>query len=112
MARKSALQKIEDWSGELSEDSPDWYEQTANYSPPFSVHFVKAGSRVGYQWGTGSCGCEVNWLDPEPDRESSSDYDEYIEELQRIERWIGTYRGFHQPPTEEEYRSIDTELVW
>ena len=49
--------------------------------------------------------CEVNWLDPEPDI-GSSGHEEYIEELQEIEHEVAmsTYRGFHQPPTEEEYR--------
>ena len=46
--------------------------------------------------------CEVNWLDPQPDRESS-DYEEYIVQLEKIQEEIGVYRGFHQPPTEEEY---------
>jgi hypothetical protein len=44
----------------------------------------------------------VNWLDPEPDRENS-DYDEYIEELEQINSEVYMFRGFHQPPTEEEY---------
>ena len=54
----------------------------------------------GYRWES-DCGnpCEVNWLDPEPDRDSS-DYEEYIEELQQIQQ-VNQYRGFHQPPTEE-----------
>ena len=46
----------------------------------------------------------MNWLDPEPDRESS-DYEKYIEVLQSIEKHgrADFYKGFHQPPTEEEY---------
>ena len=47
----------------------------------------------------------MNWLDAEPDR-VSSDYEEYIEELQEIERSVRMYRGFHQPPTEEEYQRL------
>ena len=98
--------KLEDWYGELSEDSPDWYEQTANYPPPFRIGFAKAGSRFGYQWIAGyqNC-CEVKWLDPEPERESS-DYGQYIEELQKIESQVNMFKGCHQPPTEEEYRSL------
>jgi hypothetical protein len=45
----------------------------------------------------------VNWLDPEPDKESSA-YEEYIKELQKIEEKGKFYRGLHQPPTEVEYK--------
>ena len=71
-------------------------------SPPFRVMFAQAGSRVGYRWWTDFEPCEVNWLDPEPDRQSSG-YEEYIEDLGKIDN-VDFYRGFHQPPTEEEYR--------
>jgi hypothetical protein len=106
--------KLEDWYGELSEDSPDWYEQAANYPqdfyypPPFRIRFVKAGSRIGYRWEAGyQNGCEVKWLDPEPEPErESSDYGQYIEELQSIESQVNMFRGCHQPPTEEEYRRL------
>jgi hypothetical protein len=46
--------------------------------------------------------CEVNWLDPEQAKESS-DYEKYIEDLRGIEQQVNFYRGFHQPPTDEEY---------
>ncbi len=97
----------ETWHVVLSEDSPDWYEpeDEDEETPPFYIHFVKAGSRVGYRWQTryyGGYPCEVNWLDPEPDSESS-DYEEYIAKLQEINREVDFYKGFHQPPTEEEY---------
>ena len=102
---------IDDWyrecGGKLSEDSPDWYEAVDD-PPPFYIHFVQAGSRVGYRWQTrydGGDPCEVNWLDPEPDSESS-DYEEYIKTLRQIEIRVTTYRGFHQPPTEEEYHRL------
>jgi hypothetical protein len=94
----------------LSSDSPDCYEAAGEDedadSPPFFICLVEAGPRLGFRWET-NCGnpCEVNWLDPEPDRDSS-DYHEYIEELQQIESQVGLYRGFHQPPTEEEYNKL------
>ena len=47
----------------------------------------------------------MNWLDPEPDR-GSSGYEKYIEELQEIQGEVGMYRGFLQPPTEEEYNEL------
>jgi hypothetical protein len=53
--------------------------------------------------------CEVNWLDPEPDRESSN-YGQYIEELQKIENEVWFYKGFHQPPTEELFLHL-TQLL-
>jgi hypothetical protein len=95
------------WYGKLSEDSPDWYEPVDDFDyPPLLIHFVQAGSRTGYRWISdyGDVPCEVNWLDPEPDRESSG-YDDYIKEMQEIEDEVTTYRGFHQPPTEEEYQN-------
>ena len=73
-------------------------------SPPFCIRFVQAGTRIGYRWETNlERPCEVNWLDPEPDRESS-EYEKYTEELQ-----VTMNRGFHEPPTEEEYRRLRGE---
>ena len=107
--QRPKLVDITNWYGQLSEDSPDWYE-TGEYAVPFHIRFVEAGSRLGYQWwGVSDFGdaspCEVNWLDPEPDRESG-DYEEYVEELTWIENEDSIYRGFHQPPTEEEYNRL------
>jgi hypothetical protein len=102
--QRPALAITRFWYGELSRDSPDWYESVEEYdTPPFEIKFVKAGSRIGYQWET-DCGdtCEVNWLDPEPDR-GGSEYGRYIQELQQIESQVGLYRGFHEPPASEEY---------
>ena len=101
--------------GYLSSDSPDWYESVEDDddydAAPFYIRCVQAGSRLGYRWETeyedsvNGSPCEVNWLDPEPDRESS-EYGRYIEEFQLIQRHVGLYRGFHQPPTEEEYHRL------
>jgi len=104
--------KMEGWYGILSEDSPDRYESPDGYeSPPFHIRFVKAGSRLGYRWETDyDYPCEVNWLDPEPDRESG-DYVKYIQRLRQIDDQIGMYRGFHQPPTEEEYQRLFDHFV-
>jgi hypothetical protein len=98
------------WYGMISGDSPDLYEGEfhGDDTPPFYIYFVKAGCRVGYRWQTqGGKPCEVNWLDPEPDRESS-DYEKYMEDLQEIERDVAMsiYKGFRQPPTEEEYHRL------
>jgi len=104
------------WS--LSRRSPHWYDWDDEYEsgsppPPFDLQFIQGGSCLGWSWYR-SCpwsfqrhSCEVNWLDPEPDSESS-DYEAYIEELQRIERYIDKdlYRGYYQPPTQEEYRRL------
>jgi hypothetical protein len=80
------------WFAKLSKESPDWYRgydyendddddyDETDKTPPFCISFVEAGSRVGYQWKTfNSNSCEVNWLDPEPDK-GSSDYNKYIQE--------------------------------
>jgi hypothetical protein len=73
---------VNDWIGYLPQDSPDWYEWyeeidigEASISPPFLISLVEAGSRIGYRW---KCDlelqhCEVNWLDPIPDEESSEE---------------------------------------
>ncbi len=63
---------LDNWHGKLSRDSPDWYDGSMYHAPPFYIYFVQAGSRIGYRWGSkNGKSCEVNWLDPEPDRESS-----------------------------------------
>ena len=49
----------------------------------------------------------INWLDPEPSSDNS-DYEIYVEELQRIEKRINCFKGFYQPSTEEEYHNIRT----
>jgi hypothetical protein len=105
---------MKDWYAWLSESSPDWY-RGYNYddidyedyeSPPFYIGFVEAGSRVGYQWVTSHDNpCEVNWLDPEPAK-GSSDYNKYIQDLLELERKVDLFRGFYQPPTEEEYNEL------
>jgi hypothetical protein len=102
-----------DWYGKLSEDSPDWYEgfEDSVDTPPLFIIFVQAGSGVGYQWETYNDNpCEVNWLDPEPGKESS-EYKQYVEELKGIERRLDMYRGFYQPPTEEEYNRLWEERI-
>jgi hypothetical protein len=113
--QRPALAIPETWHGLLSEDSPDWYEpeDEDEETPPFYIHFVKAGSRIGYRWQTryyGGYPCEVNWLDPEPDRESS-DYEKYIEELEEINSQVDFYKGFYHPPTEEEYNRLCEEYA-
>ncbi len=99
---------LEHWNATLSKDSPDWYEAVGEDVdwPPLKICFVQAGSRLGYQWVgkyPWNAPCEVNWLDPEPET-GSSDYGKYIEKLEQINSKVNVFRGFHQPPTEEEYR--------
>ncbi len=107
--QRPTLSMLGSWRGELSRTSPDWYEP-ADLRPEyilFSIHFVKAGSRIGYQWQNNGHWCEVIWLDPEPDRDSSG-YAKYIEKLRRIEmqRKVKLFKGLNQPPTEEEYNRL------
>jgi hypothetical protein len=115
--RKQRPTLLKYWFGKLSEDSPDWYdaEYGGNFgynAAPFDIVFVQAGPRIGYRWESDTTDtpipCEVNWLDPEPGRESN-DYEKYTEELQEIEGQVDIYRGFHQPPTEEEYYRLWAE---
>ena len=94
------------WYAYLSRGSPDWYESMSRkHPPPFQIDIVQAGPRIGYRWSILDSMCEVNWLDPEPDSDSS-DYEEYIAKLQEINNEVQLYRGFHQPPTEEEYQRL------
>ena len=55
-----------------------------------------------------TCSCEINWLEPEPDRDSS-DYEEYIRQLRSLQEEISFFRGYHNPPTEEEYNRLRHE---
>ncbi len=102
--------KMDYWFAKLSEDSPDWYESAENFAEaPFCIRFVEAGSCIGYRWLSMGISisnpCEVNWLDPEP--ETGSEY----YEAQRIEDKVKMYKGFYQPPTEEEYQRLVDEYV-
>jgi hypothetical protein len=115
---------LDQWYGCLSQDSPDWYDwDEDNVSPPFGISLVEAGSRIGYQWkdDAGEECCEVNWLDPIPlglkkivlvknlnpfHREESSDYEDILDALEYIESEINFYKGYHQPPTQEEYNRL------
>jgi hypothetical protein len=54
--------------------------------------------------------CEVNWLEPEPDRESKY-YARYARKTQKIEDEVTMYKGFFQPPTREEYQRLVDEYV-
>ena len=78
---------------ELSKDSPDWYQwESGCAEPPFNLKFIRAGSRLGWSWCTwnGDYSCEINWLDPEPSSENIG-YEDYIEELQLVERCADFY---------------------
>ena len=101
---------LKKWYARLSDDSPDCYDFDADWYEgdfdPVFLCFVRAGSRCGYRWENAIGNpCEVNWLDPEPDRESS-DYGKYMEELQAIEVGGNFLEGFHQRPTQEEFKRI------
>lgn len=112
----------------LSRDSPDWYAPNDDNpillealligvylpDPPFSLQIIQAGKRLGWSWCShdGDYSCEINWLDPVPSTESD-DYGTYMKELQRFVRRndFTLYRGYHQPPNEEEYyRLCEEEL--
>ena len=94
----------------LSKDSPDWYASLSDFylcGAPFYIRFIRAGSRLGWRWENMFKvvdACEINWLDPEPSRESN-DYDAFIAELHQVEgrSRLNYFRGYLQPPTEEEY---------
>ena len=112
------------WYAKLSEDSPDRYESAEEDNhfwrkePPFYIRFVQAGPRIGYRWASHyhihGClcfikPCEVNWLDPEPNRESIG-YKEYKAEKRKLDRMVELYKGFYEPPTEEEYTRLIEDI--
>ena len=113
------------WGWCLSCDSPDHYDHSPPLLPPFRIRLVHSGSRLGWCWCSpphyfkvnGSIGrsCEINWLDPEPGRDSN-EYQAYIEEMQRIEHEhinpeFFDFRGYTEPPTEEEYQSLHRDYL-
>eukprot|EP00984_Skeletonema_dohrnii_P034655 scaffold33624_cov191-Skeletonema_dohrnii-CCMP3373.AAC.4 len=108
---KDRLARAFGWS--LSQQSPDWYDsRRGSPQPPFSLQIIQAGSRRGWSWCVRASGaqearslCQINWLDPEPSSDYG-DYAAYIAELEHIEQRIGFYRGYHEPPTGEEYRRL------
>jgi len=110
--RKRVLGFAEGWTWSLSELSPDFYHfdnprATDLDDVPFFVAMVQVGSRLGWRWENDASDqhCEMNWLDPEPEKESS-DHEEYTLKLQAMQEKIDLYRGFQQPPTEAEYNRI------
>jgi hypothetical protein len=98
----------------LSDNSPDYYAtEDLEPPPPHWISFVKVGSRLGWKWDSNLLrghSCEINWLDPEPDREDN-DYDAYAKKLAIIQEEINIYKGYHEPPTEEEYRRLCREYA-
>lgn len=97
----------------ISEESDDWYPGF-----PFYAEIVRVGprSRLGWMWKGGPYNnCEVNWIDPEPESDSSG-YEEYIEAYNTIHQYDllvdNRYRGFLDPPTEEEYVSLSHAHLW
>ncbi len=104
---------LKHWFGMLSGDSPDWYEGGYECdTAPLCIRFLQAGSRVGYHWYAivDDVPCEAIWLDPEPDKEGS-DYEKYVNELQKIEGQVDVYKGFQQPPNEDEYQRIRAQRI-
>ncbi len=101
----------------LSSDSPDWYDAVGQRRippPPHNVGFVRVGTRLGWRWttpfryGCATNSCEIQWLDPEPSRESSG-YEDYIRELESIQEDVFCFEGYDQPPTAEEYNQLCEE---
>jgi len=98
--------------------------------PPFACELLR-GTRIGWRWRCNfpdtriylhdrndpdeedesidplegvveSNSCEINWLEPEPDRESS-DYEDYTDQLSSLQNETNFFRGYHNPPSEDEY---------
>jgi hypothetical protein len=112
---KRSYSLFKNWHWCLSERSPDWYDEEFY---PYSFCFVRAGSRLGWRWErrfdyTPDYCFEVNWLDPEPDKDSS-DYDSYIRCLRDIDEDMDMYpffRGLYHPPTYQVFRQLCRQYV-
>jgi hypothetical protein len=106
--RKRDIQMYQYARWSLSDTSPDWYswEDRLNPQPPFLLSFVKAGPRMGWRWKNfhGDM-CEINWIDPKPEL-GTENYSSYVQDLVYITRKSDFYKGYHQPPTEEEYKEL------
>ncbi len=110
--RKPTLFQTRRWG--LNRESEEFYEANCHHTrdPPFHVEFKKVGKRQGWKWTNCVNGgdCEMNWLDPEPDK-NSDDYADYVKELKEANRReVGFYRGFHEPPSEEEHRQLCRDI--
>eukprot|EP00984_Skeletonema_dohrnii_P002900 scaffold983_cov96-Skeletonema_dohrnii-CCMP3373.AAC.7 len=103
--------------------------------PPFVCELViLKGTRIGWRWRCNfpdtriyfygpwkdyepidpleevelTSSCEINWLEPEPDRESSN-YEDYTLQLSSLQKEITFYRGHRNPPTKDEYKRLRYE---
>ena len=96
----------------LSNESSDFYPGTNaddSRDPPFTVEIVQAGPRLGWRWRNyHRSSCEVNWFDPEPQTEDEG-YDDYLTELESIEKEVNFFRGFSKPPTRDQYQLLIQE---
>jgi hypothetical protein len=117
----NALYRLAKRAKSLCEDAYSYYhwklsDQSPDYYAAHEVEFVEIGTRLGWRWTRGEAyereyhSCEINWLDPEPDREND-DYDAYAKKLASIQEEITIYKGYHEPPTEEEYRRLCREYM-
>mmetsp|Transcript_33945 Transcript_33945/g.50033 ORF Transcript_33945/g.50033 Transcript_33945/m.50033 type:complete len:399 (+) Transcript_33945:207-1403(+) len=109
MRRNRDRELFSGWCWYLSRESPDWYDGYHDFNRPdhpFTVDFVQARSRLGWRWrNEDGDSCEINWLDPEPDRICDAD----TRSLQPIQEEIGFYKGYYHPPTAEEYNRLCDE---
>ena len=101
---------------DLHTSSPEYYRpgRYTRYEryPPLTVSFVLVGPRIGYQWRNKfGMTCDINWLDAEPDATHDRYYVAYRAALRKLEleHQGSLYRGYSEPPTEEEWRQIVRE---
>ena len=113
-------ESFNDASWRLSKDSPDWYDEDDGPMPPLEIQLVFAEELLcGWRWCCSDIdwddeivhNCEVNWLDPEPLAKSmvtqSTIFDSFYNvSMHSIDSKTDFYRGYYEPPTEEEYRRL------
>ena len=124
-----------DWYDDPNQVQVECQRKDHQIPPPFVCELITLeGTRMGWRWRCNFPShdrifytedgdihnylddvnvfetCEINWLEPEPDRESS-DYEEYCHQLRSLPEEISFFSGYHNPPTEDEYYQLLNELL-
>ena len=124
-----------DWYDDPNQVQVECQRKDHQIPPPFVCELITLeGTRMGWRWRCNFPShdrifytedgdihnylddvnvfetCEINWLEPEPDR-GSSDYEEYCYQLRSLPEEISFFSGYHNPPTADEYYQLLNELL-
>ena len=125
-----------DWYADPNQVQEEELRDDHEIPPPFVCELLTlGGTRMGWRWrcnfpsrdrmyfcengeiydelyGDGRVfeTCEINWLEPEPDRESD-DYVKYEIQLTSLQLELSFFRGYHNPPTRDEFNRLRNEYL-